>query len=402
MAGSRALQHRGGRLRQAPPRQAGDGLGGLPRRPAPGELGRAAVAVRPRGQRPARSRGRARRPGRGGRPGDAGDGGGLLRHLEARRDPALDVGALRRRGHPAPDLRLPGEADRLLARPGRAHARRPGRGGGVARRESPGRRRRSGGHRRHRRRRPGAALLLVGHDRAREGHPPRPPLHPRPRGVHLLPRRPRRRALPRHGGVGLGGGDRAAPRAVAARRDPVRLRARGRVRPGEAARGAVEARGDEPVHDADRDAGDDGDRRRRRALPAEVPNRLLGRRAAESRGDPLVSRAVRANGARLLRADRVLSAVRQLPVHGGSRGLDGQAGARLGRADPRRGRAARSPRASAARSACARGRTRTTRSATGTTRRPPRRPSAGSGSTPRTPPSRTRTATSGTRGEPTT
>ena len=32
--------------------------------------------------------------------------------------------------------------------------------------------------------------------------------------------------------------------------------------------------------------------------------------------------------------------VRELPVHGGARGLDGQADARLGRADPRRGRAA--------------------------------------------------------------
>ena len=233
MAGSRALQHRRRRLRQAPARQAGDGLGGLPRRRAPGELGRAAVARRParptccaptgceRGDRVAVVA-----------PGDAGDGGGVLRHLEARRDPALDVGALRRRGHPAPDLRLPGEADRLLARPGRAHARRPGRGGAGARRGPAGRRRRSGGHRRHRRRRPGAALLLVRHDRAREGHPPRPPLHPRPRGVHLLPRRPRRRALPRHGGVGMGGGHRAAARAVAARRHPVRLRARGRVRPG--------------------------------------------------------------------------------------------------------------------------------------------------------------------------
>ena len=91
--------------------------------------------VRPRRQRPARPRGGARRPGRRGRSGDAGDGGGLLRHLEAGGDPALDVGALRRRGHPAPDLGLPGEADRLLPRPGRAHARRPGRGGGVARRE---------------------------------------------------------------------------------------------------------------------------------------------------------------------------------------------------------------------------------------------------------------------------
>ena len=42
-------------------------------------------------------------------------------------------------------------------------------------------------------------------------------------------------------------------------------------------------------------------------------------------------------------------------------------------------------RASAARSACARARTRTIRSATGATRRPRRRPSAASGSTPRTP-----------------
>ena len=60
------------------------------------------------------------------------------------------------------------------------------------------------------------------------------------------------------------------------------------------------------------------------------------------------------------------------------------------------------PRASAARSACARARTRTTRSATGATRRPRGRPSAATGSTPRTPRRRTRTATSGTTGAPTT
>ena len=53
--------------------------------------------------------------------------------------------------------------------------------------------------RRHGGRRSGPALLLLGDDRARQGHPPRPPLHPRPRGVHLLPRRPGRRAVPRHG-----------------------------------------------------------------------------------------------------------------------------------------------------------------------------------------------------------
>ena len=160
---------------------------------------------------------------------------------------------------------------------------------------------------------------------------------------------------------------------------------------------------DERLHDADGDALDDGDRGRRRALPAEVPHRLLGRRAAEPGGDPLVPRAVRAHGARLLRADRVLSAVRQLPVHGGPRGLDGPADARLGRADPRRGRAARWRRASAARSACARARTRTTRSATGAT------PEAARGDLRRRlvphqgrRAAWTRTATSGTRAAPTT
>ena len=64
-------------------------------------------------------------------------------------------------------------------------------------------------------------------------------------------------------------------------------------------------------------------RRRGHALPAEVPDRLQRRRAAEPGGDPLVPRAVRADRARLLRAHRVLSAGRQLPVHGGPRGLDG-------------------------------------------------------------------------------
>ena len=162
------------------------------------------------------------------------------------------------------------------------------------------------------------------------------------------------------------------------------------------------ATGHERVHDPDRDAGDDGDRRRRRALPAGVPDRLLGRRAAEPGGDPLVSRPVRGHGARLLRAHRVLSAVRELPLHGGARGLDGPADAGLGRADPRRGRATRSSRASAARSACAPAPTRTTRSATGTSPTRPRRPSAASGFTPRTRRRWTRTATSGTRAAPTT
>ena len=150
-------------------------------------------------------------------------------------------------------------------------------------------------------------------------------------------RRPRRRELPRHGRVGLGRGHLPAARPVAPGRGPVRAPARGGLRPRRPARLPLPPPGLERVHDPDRDAGDDGDRRRRRALPAGVPDRLLGRRAAQPRGDPLVSRAVRGHGARLLRAHRVLSAVRELPLHGGPRGLDGPADAGLGRADPRRG-----------------------------------------------------------------
>ena len=146
--------------------------------------------------------------------------------------------------------------------------------------------------------------------------------------------------LPRHGRVGVGGGHRAAARPVALRRGAVRLPAQGRLRPAQAARRAVAPRGHQRLHDADRDALDDVDRGRRQALPAEVPDRLQRRRAAQPGGDPLVPRAVRPHRARLLRAHRVLSAGRQLPVHGGPRGLDGQADARLGRGDPRRGREA--------------------------------------------------------------
>ena len=58
---------------------------------------------------------------------------------------------------------------------------------------------------RHRGRRPGAALLHLRHHRARQGHRARPPLPARARGVRLLPRGAGRRALPRHGRVGVGG-----------------------------------------------------------------------------------------------------------------------------------------------------------------------------------------------------
>ncbi len=279
----------------------------------------------------------------------------------------------------------------------------------VARRARAAARRRAAAERRglvrrgrHRGRRPGAALLLVRHHRAGQGHHPRAPLPARARGVRLLPRRAGRRALPRHGRVGVGGGHRAAARAVALRRDPARAPAQGRLRPAQAARLPLPPRGDQRLHDADRDALDDGDREGRREVPAEVPHRLLGRRAAEPRGDPLVPRAVRRDRARLLRADRVLSARRQLPVHGRPRGLDGQADAGLGRADPRRGReaaaAGRARRDLPARALEPALSARLLEQRRG--RR--RRPSAASGSTPRTPPRSTRTATSGTRAAPTT
>ena len=119
---------------------------------------------------------------------------------------------------------------------------------------------------RHRGRRPGPALLLLGHHRPGEGHPPRPPLHPRPRGVRLLPRRPRRRAVPRHGRVGVGSRDLPADRAVAAGRRAGGLPARGRLRPAQAARLPLPPRGHERVRHADGDPLDDVDRRRRHAL----------------------------------------------------------------------------------------------------------------------------------------
>ena len=304
-------------------------------------------------------------------PADARDRGGLLRHLEARARSSSRCrsSTATRASPPAPRLAAQGAGDRRRQRRPLRRARwsttcscstRCSLGAGDPLRA-----------RRHRGRRPGPALLHLGHDRAGQGHPARAPLPARPRGVRLLPRRPGGRALPRHGRVGVGGGHRAAARPVApAARCSSSTSARAASTPHKQLDVALQARGHERVHDADGDAGDDGDRGRRHALPAAVPHRLLGRRAAQPRGDPLVPRAVRRHRARLLRAHRVLSAVRELPVHGGARGLDGPADAGLGRRRSSTRTSGRWRRASAARSACARARTRTTRSATGTTPRP--------------------------------
>ena len=112
----------------------------------------------------------------------------LLRSLEARRDSALDVRAVRRRWDRASALGLGREAARH--RPRQCAALRPTVGAGHAR----ARARHAGSGpdgfrlRRHRGRRPCAALLHIRDDGAREGDRPRAPLHPRPRGVPLLPR----------------------------------------------------------------------------------------------------------------------------------------------------------------------------------------------------------------------
>ncbi|CAA9471550.1 MAG: Acetyl-CoA synthetase, partial [uncultured Solirubrobacteraceae bacterium] len=338
-----ALQPRARRVRQAPAREARDDPRGLPRRRARAGLGRAA-GPRQRRRPPAALRGgRAGRPRRGRAARAARDGGDLLRHLEARGAPALHVDALRRRGDPPPSRRRRAQGPRHRLRQ-RAALRRLGRPGARARRRRGAHGRAGRADRgRHGSRRPRPALLHVGHHRAGQGHRARPPLSPRARGVRLLPRGAGRRAFPRHGGVGVGGWNLAPARAVAARGGAGRLSARGRIRPGQAARLPLAPPGHERLHDADRDALDDDHPGRGRAPPAGVPPGLQRRRAAQPGGDPLVPRAVRDHGARLLRADGVLPPRRQLPVDGRARGLDGQADAGLGRPAPRRGRAAGRP-----------------------------------------------------------
>ena len=238
------LQHRRRCLRQARRRQAGDGPRGSRRQRPRGEVGRAPGALQPLRQRAARARRRARRPRRDAAAADAGDGRRVLRHLQVGRDPALDVGALRRRRHQAPRHRLAGQG--AGHQRGEQGPRRPvaGRARADPRRRPAAERRRRVRRGRHRGRRPRAALLLLRHHGAGQGHHPRAPLPARARGVRLLPRRAGRRALPRHGRVGVGGRHRAAARAVALRRGPARAPAQGRLRPAQAARLPLPPRGD--------------------------------------------------------------------------------------------------------------------------------------------------------------
>ena len=211
----------------------------------------------------------ARRPRRGRAAADARDGGDLLRRLEARRDPALDVGALRRRrrsstgsrtrrrgcSSPTPRTRRGStgrgrrtcscsSADTLAAAPTDFVC-------ADTAADDPAQLYYTSGT-------TGLAKGIVHAHRYILAHEEFVYCH-EVRG---------RRALPRDGRVGLGGGDRAAARPVAARRRAVRLPARGRLRPAQAARLPQPPRGDERLHDADRDALDDGDRGRGDALSA--------------------------------------------------------------------------------------------------------------------------------------
>ena len=235
------------------------------------------------------------------------------------------------------------QAKVLVTERGEQGPRRPvaGRARAAARRRAAGGRRAGVRRRRHGRRRPRAALLLLGHDRPRQGHRARAPLPARARGVRLLPRRAGRRALPRHGRVGLGG---RASRRCSGRGGSARCSS------STSARAASTRTSSSTSSRATRSTNvfttptamrsmmsiDDAGTR----YPQQFRIVCSRGRAAEPGGDPLVPRAVRDHGARLLRAHGVLSARRQLPVHGRPRGLDGPADAGLGRADPRRGRAA--------------------------------------------------------------
>ena len=211
-----ALQHRRRRLRQAPAGQARDDPRALRRQRARGALGRAAGRVEPLRARAARARRREGRPRRDAAPADARDRGGVLRAPGSAARSCSRCRCSTATRASATGCRTPA---RRCSSPNAANAGRvdPALVEHVLLLEDfP-----AGGdddfeRRGHARRRPRPALLLLRHHRAGQGHPARAPLPARARGVRLLPRRAGRRALPRHGRVGVGRGHRAAARAVAA------------------------------------------------------------------------------------------------------------------------------------------------------------------------------------------
>ena len=200
-----ALQHRRRRVRQAPPRPPGDDLGGLAWQRARGEASASSRTSRPSSRTCSRHTGSSaatawprcsrrcpRRPRCSSAPTRRGG------------DPALDVRALRRRGHRAP-------AARLRRQGARHRLRRTATGSPTGWHEvifvlDDGRRGRARGGRRGPRRRARQGVRQLrdrGHRRPTippssttppappggQGHPPRAPLPARARGVRVLPRR---------------------------------------------------------------------------------------------------------------------------------------------------------------------------------------------------------------------
>ena len=212
--------------------QGGDGLRGLQGRPARARLGRARLAREPGRKRARQARRAARRPG-----------GGLLPPLRRRprRCSSAPTSSARSCSRSRCSTATRGSRHRLRdsepkllvtdADNARAHRGVDWSTSLIVFDEKLSPVLDDLRDRRHLRRRSGPALLHVGHHRARQGHPARAPLPARARRVRRLPRRQRGRALPRHGGVGLGGRDLSVARALAPTGRCSRLPARGRLRP---------------------------------------------------------------------------------------------------------------------------------------------------------------------------
>ena len=215
------------------------------------------------------------------------DGGRLPRHLQARRDPALDVGAVRRRGHRAPAARL--------GRAARGHRRgqpRPHPGG-------PGR--------------SGCSCMGDDFEPAMDDASPEYETgrHARPTTRRSSTTRPARPGSPRASctrtatcsrtrssssattcATASSSTARASGRGppgicpllgpVALRRGGARAGAQGRLRPGGAPALPVEARRGEHVHHAHRAARDDRRGGRGQALPARASCASRARPASRS------------------------------------------------------------------------------------------------------------------------